>query len=1045
MTGSPDPIFSSPFLSCDEFNRPATPKRAAKILVPDSSPLAVSDHTAVTSLRQETQPQPQRSTIPPPSTALNRLAMSGSRFQSAMDGNRSSLSKSQFAVPAPSANRNAAFRSSLQQFKYGSDAKVNSRAAIEIDKLGGSDDDTEQRPKPKKRRLVRGGRKSDDDEDQDDTSATASGRTSPVPSTSTRAQTPASSTASSNGAVGERTVVSNPHSAYEAKADRLLKVYPHLSRADVIEVVAITKGDTNKTLQILKNRKRAAVEKAAAAAFTSTKKSSPRPSPKPTASKPKATSQQRQHEVVLIDGDDDGEDRGQAGGRQDVTDITSDEEDGEEIDRADKEDRAAVKWFNTADENALMDTTNCSAAQAQTIISLRPFKDADDVESKLGDKSAKGVTPRIFNTCKELMAGYYEVDEVLARCEKVGRELSAAMASWYPDSTSTGSRLGSPAAGGASREGTPSGTLNLSTVKKGGSVHDKYYLEQQPRLLAKGVTLKDYQLVGVNWLNLLYRKKTSAILADEMGLGKTAQVISFFAHLKDTGTKGPHLVVAPSSVLENWVREFKFFAPSINVRRYWGSQKERTELREELKYDEEVEVILTTYEMASGGPADHSFLRKRGFNVCVYDEGHVLKNRKSQKYEKLLRIKSQWRLLLTGTPLQNNLQELVSLLNFIMPHYFSSAEDALAAIFKVKAGAQQNQLSKQRVDRAKKMMQPFVLRRLKDKVLTELTTKTVKVEYCDMTPVQKKIYAQALARSRAAAMGQAEQADHPRAGSRSRGGTTGARDTGHVLMELRKAANHPLLTRRIFDERKIDAMARDLMKEPDYADANFEHTKEDLRINTDAQLSFSAGSYPSTRKHVLPAREWMNAGKIQALQRLIPEIKAKGERMLIFSQFTMVLDILCVCLEHMGIKYVGFTGATQVEDRQHLVDQFTNDPEITVFLLSTKAGGLGINLVAANWVILFDQDFNPQNDKQAADRCYRMGQKKPVTVVKLICRGTIDEDIHALGERKIELAERVSGEDDIESDEAEQQKMAQTLLSQLRERPGPDVCEIEED
>ncbi|EPQ29426.1 uncharacterized protein PFL1_03181 [Pseudozyma flocculosa PF-1] len=1044
MSRHPHSTPSSPvILSSDDQSRPATPKqRAPRILVPDSSPLTFPDHVS---------PARRPAAARPTSSSHARPTMSGARFQSAMQGNRSSLAKSQFAPPASNgsslsspAKDASVFRSSIEHFKYGTDTKASSkegsRAAIDVDARG-SDDDA--KPKPKKRRLVRGGGAGGQSDEGD--SATTSNRTSPTPSTSrTTTPIPLSSSGTGNGSAARESASSD---VLLRKAIRLHNVYSGYETADLFDALKLTKGDGGKALEVLKRRKAAAAESAAAGQPRKTPQAVPTSRTTSHVSKTlpaqrKAQQQQQQQQAAIVV-DDDGDDGERIDNRR-VTELSSDEDDAEEIDRADKEDRAAVNWFNTADENALMDTTNCSAAQAQTIIGLRPFRNADDVEAKLGDKAAKGVTPRIFNACKELMAGYYEVDEVLAKCEKVGRELSSAMASWYPDSAGPSSRVGSPAAG-TSREGTPSGTLNLSTVKKGASIRDKYYLEEQPRLLADGVTLKDYQLVGVNWLNLLYRKKTSAILADEMGLGKTAQVISFFAHLKETGVRGPHLVVAPSSVLENWDREFRFFAPSINVRRYYGSQKDRVELREELRYDEDVEVILTTYEMASGGPADHAFLRKRGFNVCVYDEGHVLKNRKSQKYDKLLRIRSQWRLLLTGTPLQNNLQELISLLNFIMPQYFSSAEEALAAIFKVKAGAQQNQLSKQRVGRAKRMMQPFVLRRLKDKVLTDLGTKTITVEYCEMTPVQKKVYAQAVARSRAAALGEADQADRPRAGSRTRGGTTGgSKDSGHVLMELRKAANHPLLTRRIFDEKKIDAMARDLMKEPDYADANFEHTKEDLRINTDAQLSFSANTYPSTRKHVLPAREWMNAGKVKALERLIPEIKARGERILIFSQFTMVLDILCVCLEHMGIRYVGFTGATQVEDRQHLVDQFTNDPEITVFLLSTKAGGLGINLVAANWVILFDQDFNPQNDKQAADRCYRMGQKKPVTVIKLICKGTIDEDIHALGERKIQLAERVSGEEDLESDEAEQQKVAQTLLSQLRERPA-EVVEIDDD
>lgn len=460
----------------------------------------------------------------------------------------------------------------------------------------------------------------------------------------------------------------------------------------------------------------------------------------------------------------------------------------------------------------------------------------------------------------------------------------------------------------------------------------------------------------------------------------------------------------------------------------------------------------------------------------------MLKNRKSQKYDKLLKISAQWRLLLTGTPLQNNLQELISLLNFIMPEYFRDAEESLTAIFKVKPGAQKNELSKQRVERARKMMQPFVLRRKKDKVLTELCSKFERVELCEMTPPQKKLYQDALRRTQKVIVQEVEGEETSktvRAGSRLRGGKAGAKEngSGNILMDLRKAANHPLLFRDYYDDAKIAALAKDYVKEPEHADENLQHLKEDFTINSDAQLSLLANSWPFTQKHKLPDSHWMNSGKIQALKRLIPEIQAKGDRILIFSQFTTVLDILCVALDIMGVKYVGFTGQTNVGDRQHLVDQFTNDDSITVFLLSTKAGGLGINLVAANWVIMYDQDFNPQNDKQAADRCYRMGQTKEVTVIKLISTETIDvsfcfehqnsslfslslflsqwtfhrklitiislssfftlqqESMHDLGKRKLELANRVSGEGlEVEEGEEVGNSLEKSLLSELKKQ-----------
>ena len=685
---------------------------------------------------------------------------------------------------------------------------------------------------------------------------------------------------------------------------------------------------------------------------------------------------------------------------------TDEEEFGDMDERTYQQQQQALAWFNQVDATNLIDTINCSQEQANTIMSLRPFGTVDDVYKKLGDKSAKGVSPRLFSNCVELMAGYMEVDEVLAKCETIGQQINEAMSGW---------RVKEEAA------------LDPSKPKPDN------FLDKQPTNLAKDVVLKDYQLTGVSWLNLLYQKETSCILADEMGLGKTCQVIAFLAHIKENyPRRGAHLIVSPSSVLENWSREFQRFCPDLRIEVYYGSQAERRDLRMDLKRRDDYDVLLTTYDMATGSHDDQSFLRKSGFDVCVFDEGHMLKNRKSQKYAKLLRISGRWRLLLTGTPLQNNLQELVSLLNFILPDYFTDAEEALAAIFKVKQGASTTQLSRQRVERAKRMMQPFVLRRRKDQVLRGLTEKTERNVLCDMTERQAQMYKDVLQRTKAALV------DEPN-------GKKGAqKDSANVLMDLRKAANHPLLFRSLYDDKKIAALARDYIREPEHAEENIQHLREDFTINTDAELSLLARSWKSTKKHQLPAAEWLNSGKIRELQKIIDEVVERGDRMLIFSQFTSVLDILCVFLEHIGVKYVGFTGQTNVGDRQVLVDQFTNDPSIPVFLLSTRAGGLGINLVAANWVVLFDQDFNPQNDKQATDRCYRIGQTKPVTVVRLISRGTIDEDILAMAQSKLELANRVSGQTDAANEGDEEQmeteikgRITSSLLAQVRERSAP--------
>ncbi|WFD32029.1 DNA helicase [Malassezia sp. CBS 17886] len=834
--------------------------------------------------------------------------------------------------------------------------------------------------------------------------------------------------ATSSPAAAARSVPSD--SIVQIKATRLARLFSSYTVEQCTEVLRASHYDLGEAIEKLRPKTvpapappppqppSAAMPRAASPAPSPAARGAPKRAPK---RKSRAASDSDSDASISLDGaSSDEEEFGDADGRQE------------------QQEQQALVWFNQCDATGLVDSINCSPAQANTIVGLQPFASVDDVYERLGDKSAKGVSPRLFANCVELMAGYMEVDEVLAKCEAIGQQLDSAMSA----SRTTTSESGDDSAGAES----------LAAVRQNGTAQDEHCLEEQPTNLAAGVVLKDYQLLGVRWLYLLYEKKTSCILADEMGLGKTAQVIAFLALLKlKRIRRGPHLVVAPSSVLENWSREFQHFCPSLSVEVYYGSQSERRMLRADLKSRDDYDVLLTTYDMATGSPDDQAFLRKRGFDVrarmpfspqtCVFDEGHMLKNRRSQKYAKLLRISTRWRLLLTGTPLQNNLQELVSLLNFILPDYFTDAEEALAAIFKVKPGANTSQLSQQRVERAKRMMRPFVLRRKKDKVLKGLTAKTERVEYCDLTESQQQLYSDALQRTKAALTDDAppEKKD--------------MRDTSNVLMDLRKAANHPLLFRRLYGSGEIAALARDYIREPEHADENIQHLREDFAINTDAELSLLAHSWKKTQKHVLPAPAWMDSGKVRALTAIIEEVRARGDRMLVFSQFTSVLDILCVALEHLGVPYVGFTGQTKVGDRQVLVDQFSNDSSIPVFLLSTRAGGLGINLVAANWVVLFDQDvrmaawrtrlteqFNPQNDKQATDRCYRIGQTKPVHVVKLISRGTIDEDILSLASHKLELAERVSNgtEPDEETarevESAVKDRLASSLLSKVRNR-----------
>jgi SWI/SNF-related matrix-associated actin-dependent regulator 1 of chromatin subfamily A len=724
--------------------------------------------------------------------------------------------------------------------------------------------------------------------------------------------------------------------------------------------------------------------------------------------------------------------------------------------------RAAFEYFNQANADAIQELTGCTPEQAQKIIELRPYSSIADLNTKLnqGKKKAgpSGISPRMFEDCQEILQGYDTVDGILEECERIGSTLRTAIATWTTEDSSS---KGKGKEASLAPDQIEEGSLSLRALKISNDAASKGFISSQPSMIAEGITLKDYQLLGINWLFLLYRKRHSCILADEMGLGKTIQVISFFALLKERGNFGPHLVIVPSSTLENWCREFARFAPSISVQTFYAGKEERANLRQMLidtrrgssKNGTGWEVLITTYNLAQGDDKDRKFFRKMEWDTIVFDEGHVLKNFQSQRYQALLKFEAKWRLLLTGTPLQNNLQELVSLMNFILPGMLSEKLETLRAIFKTKGDAKVTLLSQERISRAKKMMTPFVLRRRKDQVLKDLPLKTERIEWCDMTDIQRSIYHDALQRSRKTildaegatpdASGTTTPVTNGKAVKKKTKANPRAKDkylenSSNVLMDLRKAASHPMLFRKLFDDQALTAIAKQLLKEPEFKKrgAVFEYIKEDMEVMTDAELQFFCQGYKSTRKFLQDQNCYLNAGKISVLLRLLEDYRKAERKILIFSQFTQILDILQAILKLKDIKYLILTGSTAVDVRQTLVDEFTEDASIPVFLLSTKAGGMGINLTAASVVVMFDQDFNPHNDRQAQDRAYRIGQKRDVDVVKLISRGTIEEDMLRLGETKLALDEAVAGEsEEVDGDKGasrQEKEVKKSLMGQLR-------------
>jgi len=344
-----------------------------------------------------------------------------------------------------------------------------------------------------------------------------------------------------------------------------------------------------------------------------------------------------------------------------------------------------------------------------------------------------------------------------------------------------------------------------------------------------------------------------------------------------------------------------------------------------------------------------------------------------------------------------------------MPNIFEERNDDLNYIFKAKATTRDADhaalLSAQRIGRARTMLTPFVLRRKKEQVLKHLPPKANRVEYCTLHHTQKEVYDGLVDKAR------------ERARIRLEGGKAPKGDENNPLMQLRKAAIHPMLFRRHFTNEKIEKMCDILRKkEPDNFPTGKNHKREhliqEMQSGSDYWLHGWCQSYPCIRSFDVADLAWMNSGKVESLVKLVKAYKENGDRVLIFSQFALVLDILQSVLNTSLISYTRIDGSTKIDERQSLIDQFRDEESITAFLLTTKAGGTGINLMYANKVIIFDGSFNPQDDRQAENRAHRVGQTRDVEVVRLVTKGTIEEQIYALGKSKLVLDGRVAGGDD---------------------------------
>ncbi|XP_053987449.1 SWI/SNF-related matrix-associated actin-dependent regulator of chromatin subfamily A containing DEAD/H box 1 homolog [Hylaeus anthracinus] len=628
--------------------------------------------------------------------------------------------------------------------------------------------------------------------------------------------------------------------------------------------------------------------------------------------------------------------------------------------------KAVLEFMQNSPVSELLLMSQCSQKKANAIIEARPFKDWRDLVEKF--QNYKHLDTELLNSAQELLATRHGVGILMKKCLRLSTNIEKAVAA---------------------------GALTIT---------------KQPSGLSPNLTLAPYQMVGLNWLAVMHAQNVNGILADEMGLGKTIQVIAFLTYLKEAGLKdekdGPHLIVVPSSTMENWNNELQRWSPDLKVVRYFGSQEERKEMRMGWRNGDldDVDVLLTTYNLISSTPEERRLFRVMPIHYVVFDEAHMLKNMSTIRYENLVRINAKYRILLTGTPLQNNLLELMSLLTFVMPSLFAAKQADLKSLFAknskipaVKKNGEQPLFEQEQVKNAKQIMRPFVLRRLKAEVLRDLPEKTDRVIRCSMTKKQQKLYKNLIAKF-------SEEADQ----------STEVNGVG-MMMQLRKLANHPLLTRDHYDESKLKIISERLAKEQGYKQKNADYILEDLHWMSDYQINQLTRTYKSLAGLGLQQELIPEAGKLKILDDLLPKLKEDGHRVLIFSQFTMVLDILEEYLTIRGKTYLRLDGSTPVTDRQFLINQYTEDESIFIFLLSTKAGGLGINLTTADTVIIHDIDFNPYNDKQAEDRCHRVGQKRPVTIIRLLSEGTIEENMYEIAKDKLHLEQQITRNEENES------------------------------
>ncbi|CUM66869.1 uncharacterized protein PRCAT00004553001 [Priceomyces carsonii] len=507
-------------------------------------------------------------------------------------------------------------------------------------------------------------------------------------------------------------------------------------------------------------------------------------------------------------------------------------------------------------------------------------------------------------------------------------------------------------------------------------------------------TLRKYQQEGVNWLAFLNKYHLHGILCDDMGLGKTLQTICIVSSdhyirsekFKETNsvefTRLPSLVICPPSLTGHWEQELDQYAPFMKVVVYAGGPSARSFLRPQIK---DADVVVTSYDVSRN---DVEILSSYDFNYCILDEGHIIKNAASKLTKSVKRIKSKHRLILSGTPIQNNVLELWSLFDFLMPGFLGTERvfqdkfaKPIAASRNSKTSSKEQEAGALALESLHKQVLPFMLRRLKEDVLSDLPPKIIQDYYCQLSDLQLQLYKDFANKQKSTVLEEVKNSE-------------GKKHVFQALQYMRKLCNHPALV--VSPNHPGFAKVSKFLQSRNLGLKDIENAPKLQSLRTlllECGIGVDDSDYSSKRK-----------------QSFSPESVISDHRALIFCQLKDMLDIVENDLLKRylpSVTYMRLDGSTDPRERQNIVRKFNEDPSIDVLLLTTKVGGLGLNLTGADTVIFVEHDWNPMNDLQAMDRAHRLGQKKVVNVYRLITKDTLEEKIMGLQKFKMNIASTI--------------------------------------